>query len=382
MRTITRPTLTLVDILAHLIKMPTLTEDHAANRAALDWIAGQLKGLPLTIKRFDNHGYPALIATTSAVTDEKNPRLWFAGHLDVVPGTIVDFEPKIIDGRLIGRGVFDMKYAIACFVRLFQELGANLASYNIGLMLTTDEELNGRYGVQWLLKDQGYRGQAVILPECGTSWTIETAAKGTTSWNISSRGLSSHASRPWNGVNAIDQLTRFIDHLRTNVPVEPCGDELHRHSTISLGVIQGGIVSNQVPDYAHALLDIRLIPGLSLEEVRTWFARAALAVPGVSGELVAGGGVASQNPLQGPAAIFAGIVRDVTDIEVRPMLSHGASDGRFFSEYHIPVITVPPTGGGQHSAYEWIDLKSLEDYYEITRRFTQVWAGPERYPQS
>jgi succinyl-diaminopimelate desuccinylase len=376
MHTITRPPLAVVDLLSELVRLPTVSSDRTANAAALDWVAAQLQGLPLDIRRLDNQGVPALIATTPAA-DSKNPRLWLAGHIDVVPALAADFQPRLENGRLIGRGAYDMKYAVACFIRLLQELGPDLAGYDLGLMLTADEETGGTQGARWLVEELGYRGQAVLLPECGTSWTIEAAAKGTTNWQLRARGVAGHASRPWNAVSAIDQLTAFVAALKTNVPTEPCGDEDHIHSTISLGHINGGSVANQIPSHAEGLLDIRLAPGVGLADIYAWLETAARAVPGVDAELIHGTEAIS-NPLEGPAAIFAAVVHGVNGRHLTPMLSHGASDGRYFNKYGIPVISVPPTGGGQHSSHEWIDLKSLEEYYEITRRFTTRWAGPGR----
>ncbi|GAC1369449.1 MAG: M20/M25/M40 family metallo-hydrolase [Candidatus Saccharimonadales bacterium] len=372
--------LTLTQLLIELVEQPTVTSDTHVSAATLDWIAGRLRRLPLTVHRLNNQGIPALVATTPAA-DPKNPRLWLAGHIDVVPAASGAFQARIDGGRLYGRGAYDMKYAVACFLRLLEELGPELAQYDLGFLLTADEETGGTQGARWLVEEHGYRGQAVLLPECGNSWTIETAAKGTMSWQLRARGVSSHASRPWNGTNAIDQLTAFVAHLKTNVPAEPCGDEDHIHDTISLGHLSGGSVANQIPGVAGGLLDIRLAPGTSLADVKLWFDTAARTVPGVDAHMIHGSGPTA-NLLEGPAAVFAGMARDVAGVTLTPTVSHGASDGRYFSVYNIPVISVPPTGGGQHSDTEWIDLASLEQYYEIVRRFTQVWAGPGRRPHS
>lgn len=365
---------TLTDLLSHLIRMPTLTSDPATNGAALDWVEEQLKETGLNIARFVNHGHPALLAVSPGTADPKNPRLWLAGHVDVVPGATSQFEPKLSSGNLLGRGAFDMKGAVAIYIALAQELAEPLSDYDFGIMLTTDEELGGFHGVNWLINECGYRGQAVLLPECGTSWSIETGAKGIMSWKLQSRGRASHASRPWEGVNAIDQLTRFITQLQRAVPSEPCGDAAHAHATISLGQISGGEVANQVPEFASALVDVRFTAGTSLDDVKAWFAEAALKAPGVAAESVIGS-PAYLNPLDGPATLFHNIAHEVTGHSLTPMLSHGSSDGRFFAAHNIPVITVPPIGGGQHSDDEWVKLSGLADYYEMTRRFIESWAS-------
>lgn len=134
-------------------------------------------------------------------------------------------------------------------------------------------------------------------------------------------------------------------------------------------------MANQVPEFAQALVDVRLKPGISLDEANEWFASAARTVPGVEAELYCGN-AATHEPLVGPLKLFKDIALDITGIQLVPMIAHGSSDGRFFMAHHIPVISVPPTGGGQHGDHEWIDVKSLEQYYEIVRRFTNRWAGP------
>src|ERR1041385_2774437 len=129
----TKPaTKTLTDILSHLIRMPTLTADHATNRAALDWVEEQLHELPLRIQRLEHKGVSSLVATTPAVKNPKRPRLWLAGHMDVVPGDPKDFPPRVHDGKLFGRGAFDMKYGLAVFIKLLRELGPDLAKYDLG----------------------------------------------------------------------------------------------------------------------------------------------------------------------------------------------------------------------------------------------------------
>jgi succinyl-diaminopimelate desuccinylase len=377
MPTTTTPTTSLIKQLSRLISLPTVTSDRAANLAAQDYVAEQLHGLPLTIKRYTNKGYPSLVATTQAVKGGKHPRLWLAGHLDVVPGAAKDFRPLVKGGRLIGRGAYDMKFAIAGFLQLLQDLGPELEHYSLGLMLTSDEEVSGRDGVEWLVNQQGYRGEAVLLPECGTSWTIATGSKGIMTWQLRSRGQASHASRPWNGTNAIDQLVAFVNIIKAHLPAEPCGDEDHAHGTVNLGIIHGGEVPNQVPDYAEAQVDIRLMPETTTAQVSTWFETAAETVPGVGAEIISSS-EADVAPITAPGELFCSIAKAVTGHSPAPMLTHGSSDARYFAPHNIPVISVPPTGGGQHSDYEWIDLASLKQYYEIMRRFTEQWAGPGR----
>jgi succinyl-diaminopimelate desuccinylase len=363
---------TLTELLSHLVRFPTVSSDHATNRAALDWVEQQLDGLPLRIKRLENHGIPALVATTPAVKDPKNPNLWLAAHIDVVAGHPLAFSPVVRDGRLYGRGAHDMKFALATFIALFQELGADLAGYNLGLMVTADEEMGGKNGARWLVQDLGYRGQAVLIPDCSKVWSMETGAKGINWWELTATGIATHASRPWEGLNAIDELNRFMELLRAHFPAEPCGDPKHAHNTLNYSSTSAGSSTNLVPDSATAKIDIRFTPGTDAATITGWMKEAEAAVPAVSARPLAG-----DDPYQvksnGANALFKQIAADAIGREIPDFIAHGSSDARFFNVHGVPTVNIGPTGSGFHVQNEWVDLADLTRYYQVVRRFVEEW---------
>jgi succinyl-diaminopimelate desuccinylase len=361
---------TLVELLSHLIRFPTVSSDTATNRAALDWVQEQLSGLALTVKRLENHGHPALIATTQAT---RNPRLWLLGHMDTVPAAASAFNPTVREGRLHGRGSYDMKFAIATFIALLQELGPKLARYDLGLMITTDEETGGYDGAKWLLEDQNYRGQAVLVPDSGGSWEMEMGSKGIMWWELTARGRAAHASRPWEGQNAIDDIVRFVDHVRTNLKPEPCGDRNHAHTTLNLATISGGTVANQVPASATARLDLRFTPDITLDTITAWIAEAQSLIPSVEAKpLLADPPYQVKN--NGPVALFRQIAESTIGRPLTPTVAHGSSDARHFARHGISTINVCPTGSGFHAPDEWVDIADLGRFYTIVRQFTEQWA--------
>jgi succinyl-diaminopimelate desuccinylase len=362
---------TLTSLLSHLVRMPTMTRDQATNRAALDWVEEQLHGLPLHIQRLEHNGYPSLVATTRPT---KNPRLWLVGHMDVVRANAAGFKPKVHDGKLYGRGSHDMKAGIAVFIALFQELGPRLANYDLGLMLTTDEEIGGYEGVHWLIESKGYRGGAAFMPDSGGGWEMELGAKGIIWWELTATGRSAHASRPWNGFNAIDQLTQFVAEVRSHLKREPCGDDQHWHTTLNLATIQADTATNQVPDLATARVDVRITPDTGLTKVISWFEAAEAKFPAVKAkQLLAAHPYRVKE--EGPVALFRDIATRTVGRDISPTLSHGSSDARHFAVHGIPTITVSPVGSGFHVPEEWVDLHELTLYYEATRQFVDEWAA-------
>ena len=117
----------LVDDLSALIRLQTVTRDNDANRAAMEWIVEELAGLPIQVKWYESKGLPSVVITSQETT---SPKILLAGHLDVVPGTEESFQPKVEDGRLIGRGAYDMKMGIAAALNIFKALGDDLNKYD------------------------------------------------------------------------------------------------------------------------------------------------------------------------------------------------------------------------------------------------------------
>ena len=359
----------LTELLTHLVRMPTVSSEPHTNRAALDWVEQQLQGLPLRVQRVENHDTPALAATTTGTADPKAPKLWLAAHMDVVSGHPEDFLPHVQDGRLYGRGSHDMKFAIATYIALFQELGAALSDYDLGLIITCDEELGGTHGVGWLVNDQGYRGGAVLLPDSSTPWKIEDGGKGIMWWQISSTGRSAHASKPWQGINAIDELMKFVSVIRAKFPTEPCGNPEHKHSTFNLSTVVAGTSTNKVPDSAVARIDVRYTSDLNPETITAWFNDAAGQFPAITVKSMRGEDLPYQVKPSEAGKRFAAIAHEITGKAIESHTAHGSSDARYFAWKNVPTINVGITGSGYHTSPEWVSLHDLEQFYRITHRF-------------
>ena len=126
--------------------------------------------MPFTPHLHTFEGYSSWVMTTQSTS---SPRIWLVAHLDVVPASTALFSPVVKDGRMYGRGVYDIKMAIACYLRLMREL----PHADIGMMITTDEEIGGMNGVHRLL-EAGYRCDVALLPDGRFNWNLEKEAKG------------------------------------------------------------------------------------------------------------------------------------------------------------------------------------------------------------
>ena len=354
----------LKKILSDLVKFKTLSIDHDENRRALNWVKKQLQGLPVFFKDYKINNFPALVVTTKKTF---NPKLLLQGHMDVVDGSASVFIPKEKNGKLYGRGVFDMKYATACYIKLFQDLGKDLTKFDLGIMLTTDEEIGGNNGVEALLKKK-YKPKLCFLPDGGDSWKMQRSAKGVYQVKLIAKGISGHGSRPWTGVNALQEILSFVSELQKHFVDEPCGINNHNQDTLTVSRISGGKIINQIPDYAEAELDIRFIPKTGLKGIRKKVSETLNRYKNVSLVELSHSNAYEVNFNEPSIKLFISMLKkrgfkfDMVD-------SHGSCDARYFLDRKIPTVILRPVGGGHHTPEEWIDLNELEKFYELLKEF-------------
>lgn len=355
------------DILAKLVSFRTLTHDHSRNREVLTWVKEQLNGVPLYYDDFSVDGVPSLVIKTR---DTKTPKLWLYAHLDVIDAADSGFVMRKEGGRIKGRGVCDMKFAAACYIKLLQELGEAAKDYDIALMLTTDEETGGWKGAKAVL-DSGYEGEACLLPDGGFGWSFERVSKGLWHFIVTSRGVSGHGSRPWSAINAIEASFSFLDRVKAEFSVEPCGDSEHYHNTLSVNKITGGDEINKISDHAEAYVDMRFVSGASENEIRSVVEKHLGDFEGISIEDVAFVPGTNIDTSERYFESFSESAKRLFGIETSTSVSHGSSDAKFFIEHGITPLVISPKGGGHHSDDEWIDEEDLERFYEVLNDFVR-----------
>lgn len=161
--------------LERLMAFRPVTGETARIGSLLDYVEGSFKAAGLKIERGVNGGHPYLMAGTKST---KSSEVLLQAHVDVVPASD-DFFKLTSDGRkLFGRGTYDMLFATATYLVLIRELSerGDLNKYDLGIILTSDEEIGGMYGVGSLSRD--YDCHVCVLPDAGTLTEAGVASKG------------------------------------------------------------------------------------------------------------------------------------------------------------------------------------------------------------
>jgi acetylornithine deacetylase/succinyl-diaminopimelate desuccinylase-like protein len=344
-----------------LIEMPTVSDDYDNLHIALDYIDDFLSERGMRIKRFEWNGVESMVAMTQ---NTKQPTVLLNAHLDVVPAPPELFTLREENGNYYGRGVYDMKFAIAAFLQVVEDLQDRLHEYDFGLMITNDEETGGFNGVVKLL-EEGYRPKSVVIPDGGDDWNLETFCKGLWHITISAPGTGAHGSRPWEGDNAIHKLMTGLQEIRETFPRNGKQD-----STLSIDVIKGGDVVNKVAASANAQLDIRTASLADDAAIKTNIKRICKKHGLVITEDVYSAPVIN-DPKNHYLKSFMQSIKKITGQEPGESMSYAATDGRHFAAANIPCVIVRPPGGNLHGPNEWIAKQGLHDLKDVLADFIE-----------
>lgn len=119
---------------------------------------------------------------------------------------------------------------------------------------TVDEEANMR-GVEAAI-DAGWVGtDEWVLDTEPTDNQIQVAHKGRTWFELDFKGVTAHASQPWEGADAIAATAEAISHIRHSIEELPHHAELGA-STVTFGMVQGGHQPYVVPDACTTWIDM------------------------------------------------------------------------------------------------------------------------------
>ncbi len=351
------------DIFADLVAFPTVSDNHAANRKALDYIDTFVSTRGMHVRRFEWGGYESLVATTKPTT---KPRIILGAHLDVVHAPPRLFKLEERDGRFYGRGTCDMKFAIATYLQFVDDIQESLDQYDFGIMITTDEEVGGRNGVKALLDEAGYRTEVCVLPDGGDDWALEREAKGLLWVAATASGVSAHGSRPWEGASAIEKMMNFLRVVQYDLFSEQTMDS----STWNIGTIQGGNAVNQVADVCSAHIDVRPINKEEQSRIIQHLDKLA-AQYDVGLEYKLNDSPISIDLSNMYVSTYVQSVEKALGRPIEFMKSNGGSDARYFAGYDIPTLVGYPTGGGRHSNEEWLEVESFYKFNDILHDFME-----------
>ena len=278
-------------------------------------------------------------------------------HLDTVGTEAMEspFDARIDNGRLYGRGSYDMKGALAAAMLALADAAALGLAGDVILAAVADEEV-ASLGTEAVLERVTADAAIVCEP---TDLQLAVAHRGFAGFEIETRGVAAHGSRPDLGVDAIAKMGPVL------VGLEELDRRLQagrRHPLVGAGslhasLIEGGQEYSSYPARCLVTGERRTLPGETAAEIE-----ADLRAVAGDAEVRL---LMSREPFEvdeghelvrtvGAAAGVSGVVGVLF-----------WTDAALVAAASIPTVLFGPAGEGAHAAVEWVDLSSLERCREV-----------------
>lgn len=374
----------VVELLSQLVSINSANPDLVPEGAGETQVAGfitdwcEAKGLEVHWLEA-TAGRPSVVAVARGTGGGRS--LMFNGHIDTVgvAGMNDPFRPRIKDGRLHGRGAYDMKGGVAAMlvaVAKAKQLGLR---GDVIAACVADEEYASLGSFEAV---QHFRADAAIVTE-PSSLQIVAAHKGFVWAEIEVHGHAAHGSRPDLGIDAIAKMGKVLvglEQLDLGLRSRPTHPLLGSGS-LHASLIQGGQELSSYPATCQLSIERRTVPGEALDvvegQLKEILESTASTDPDFKYTLSLG---LERKPHQ--TAQDAAILQTLRS-KAEQVLGHQPgikgepfwTDCAVLSSVGIPTILFGPHGEGAHAVEEWVDLKSVEQcleiYLETAKEFCQ-----------
>jgi glutamate carboxypeptidase len=285
-------------------------------------------------------------------------------------GTIEKFPYREADGKIFGPGTLDMKAGIIIALAAIaqaQQFGLNRP---VTLLCTSDEEIGSptsREHIERLAKESAL----VLVLEGGlVDGSLKTWRKGVGEFSVRTVGRAAHSGGDHEkGRNAIEEMAHQV------IAIQKLTD-YSKQTTLNVGVIQGGTVSNVVPEEASIQVDVRVMQPGEWERLQAELTKLKPMLDGTSIEV---SGELNRPPMPFDDLMKVTFERARTlaaqiGMELKAGGTGGASDANFVAPLGIPVLDgLGAVGEGYHSEREYIFADSLMERTKLIAALLQNW---------
>lgn len=360
--------MSLLELTKKLVRIPSVTSDQEQCKRVLDTLGDLFStNKDIYIERFEQEGVHSLLVKNF---DGKWADICFNGHIDVVPPQSPEQRvPVERDWFLRGRGCGDMKDGVALITTLMHDLcQEKQLNKKLMLMITADEEVGGKHGVEYLT-EQWYGADIVMIPDAGNRQKVIIGEKWVINLTLTATGKAGHSSRPWKYDNAIEKLFLAYTMIKEAVETPALHDEpAHRWCSVQLTTITGGQATNMIPGNAQGALNIRYTEITSYEEIRKKIETITQKLWWVTATIDMHGALLFTDPTNPVIQHYHQIAQKHL-WAVTLEKEHGASDGRFFAERGSVVILQKPTCYDIHGPEERTTITEIEEIYQVYKEF-------------
>jgi glutamate carboxypeptidase len=366
-----------------LLKKLVETESPSHNKSSVDTVGKiileELKSMGASIEIVHNetrgnHIIATFFTNLTKLKNEKEYGFLILCHMDTVYpiGTINTMPFQELDDKLLGPGVADMKSGSVIALAVIKSMIDNnqQSSFPVTFLFTSDEEIGSGSSKEWIEK-LAINSELVLVMEPGMpDGSIKTWRKGVGGFHIEVHGQAAHAGgNHEKGRNAIEELAHQVITIQKLTNYK-------QGTTLNVGVIQGGIGENVVPDHAWMDVDLRVMKPGEAERIIQEVNQLAPVLQGTTIQISGGLNrppMPYDNLMQTTFAKAKKIAEKI-GIKLHASGTGGASDGNFVAPLGIPVLDgLGAIGGDYHSKSEYIIKESLVSRAEFLSAILQNW---------
>ena len=362
----------LIQTLINLVRLnsinPSLVEGGAGEANIAAYVAHEMHQLGLSV---DVHevapGRPNVVGTLTGQGGGRS--LMLNAHMDTVGIEHMPepFSADIVDGKLYGRGAYDMKGSLAAMLAAAKAIVDAGATLNGDLLLAgvADEE-HASLGTQEVVRR--YQPNAAIVTE-PTEMQIALAHKGFIWYDVEVIGRAAHGSRPQLGIDANMKMGKFLgelDKLERELRGR-LGHPLIGPPTLHAALLKGGSSMSVIAERCVLGIERRTLPGeteaQATAELQALIDRVAAADRAFHATLNRGM-LREPFAVDDEAAIVRALDRAFAQVLKKQPDHAGVSfwtDAALHAAAGTDTIVFGPHGEGAHAAEEWVDLQTVED---------------------
>jgi acetylornithine deacetylase len=373
---------TLTDLVRINSVNPTLAPGGAGEAEIAGYVADSLERMGLEVGKIEPEpGRPSVIGVLHGARPGRT--LMLNTHFDTVgvEGMPEPFSAAIRDGKLYGRGAYDMKGSLAACMAAAKTLAENgvMAAGSLVVAAVADEEY-GSLGTAAVIREM--QADAAIVTE-PTALNVCLAHKGYLWIEVETEGRAAHGSKFQQGIDANMRMGRFLAELdglerdlRTRTPHALVGPP-----SLHAAMIAGGTGLSTYAANCKLQIERRTVPGeteaQAVREIQKIVDRLAAADPTFHARVRS---FFAREPFEvAPDARIVQVVDHAVEQVLGRKTAHVGDtpwmDAALLAAAGTETVVIGPGGTGAHAAEEWVDVESVVQLAEILARAALEYCG-------
>ena len=376
----------IVTTLQELVRInsvnPDLDPSGPGEAAIGDYVEQLCRGLGLEVHRHEPQ--PGRVSVVARLAGHGGGRsLMLNAHYDTVGVAEMPepFSGAVREGRLYGRGSYDMKGSLAACLgaaKALEDSGRRPAG-DLLIAAVADEEV-ASLGTADLLRH--YRPDAAIVTE-PTALQLCRAHKGFVWLQVTTQGRAAHGSQFDQGIDAnlhMGRVLAALAHLEAELRRRPA-HPLVGPPSLHAATLAGGSGMSTYAASCRLGIERRTIPGETtaqvVAEVQALLAPLRTADPNFHADLEV---LLDRPPFEVAAGspIVQALETAATGILGSPPPHVGENpwmDSALLAAAGIDTVVFGPAGAGAHAKEEWVELESVVQLAEVLAEATLGYCG-------